>query len=306
MNIPKIVAIVGKDSGRLIVQEMEKMKVNLTDVFVKDEKYKINGSGFKKFDDLFINNKKINLHKIKYVKDQLDLLKEISPDLIIMNYSEVLPKEILNIPKRGVVGFHYAALPDRRGCNPDMWAVIHGLTESKVTFHFYDEKIDRGDIIDYENFDIGFEDDAQNVLDKINSKVVILLKKNLEKILNGKSSRIKQIGKGIYTPRRNFEDGEIFWSKMKAIDIYNLIRALRPPYAGAFSLCGPRGNKERLYLMKGIIADKKEIKSEEQIIDWKTYPEKIHKEVYQNKSNYALTGNGVIKILETRIGEIQE
>jgi methionyl-tRNA formyltransferase len=305
MNSGKIVAIVGKDSGRALVKKFWEMGANLTDVFVKDEKYRINGSGFKTFDDLFYKKTKTRLHKIQYLKDKVQLLKDISPELIVMNFSEIIKEEILNIPKKGIVGFHYAELPDRRGCNPDMWAIIHGLTKSVVTLHYYDKRIDAGDIIDTEPFLINFEEDSQDVLNKINKGVVELMGRNLEKILNETAPRIKQEGKGIYTPRRTFEDGEINWARMKAIDIYNLIRALRPPYGGAYSLCGKKEAKQKLYLLRGNLVNEKEIKNNK-IIDWREKREIIHEKVKYFGEMYSLTGHGIIKITETRIGEIQE
>lgn len=307
MDQGRIIAVVGKNSGRAIVKNLWERGANLTDVFVKDERYRINGSGFRTFDDLFNTEEreKTRLHKVGYIRNHIELLREVSPDLLIMNFSEILGKEILEIPSYGVVGFHYAPLPNRRGCNPDIWAVIHGLEESRVTLHYYNERIDEGDIVDSEPFRIDFKDDAQDVLDKINKSVVTLLDRNLEGLVTGNTPRTKQSGRGIYTPRRTFEDGEISWPKMKAIDIYNIIRALRPPYGGAFSLCGPKGEKEKLYIMRGEIVEGESSIREGDIIDWKMPREEIHKKILDRGMGYSLTGNGIIKITETRIEGIE-
>jgi methionyl-tRNA formyltransferase len=302
----KILAIVGKNSGRGIVKSLWQGNYNLSDVFVLAPEYSIKGSGYRSFDDLFYKtSQNTRLHKIHTIKENVELIRDINPNLIIMNFSEILGKEVLDIPDKGVVGFHYAKLPDRRGCNPDMWALIHGLNKSCVTLHYYNERIDTGDIIGESWFDISFRDDSKSVLDKINQRVVSLLEFNLESILLGNASRKKQFGPGIYTPRRTFEDGEILWSRMTAPEIYNLVRALRPPYGGAYSLAGLKNKKEKIYILSADLVNPQLIIPHNLVLNWTDSVETIHRQVL-DFPRYSLTGNGLIQINETRVGEIEE
>lgn len=302
----KLVAVLSKDSGRAILNTLWDKKVNVSDVFVPHEKYKINGSGFRSFDDLFENPRgDTKIHKVKQLRDHVEILKEIKPDFILMNFSEVLEDEVLEIPKYGAAGFHYAKLPDRRGCNPDMWAIIHGLKKSAVTLHHYEKSIDTGDIIGEKGFEIDPQDDSASVLRKIRRGVVELVDEHIENLLAGTAPRIKQEGPGIYTPRRSFEDGRIYLAKTRANEAHDKIRALRPPYGGAYVLCGPKGQKERLYLMSSEFQENSPQVDSSQIINWKNSAREIHSQISENPM-YAITGNGLIKITETRIGGMTE
>jgi methionyl-tRNA formyltransferase len=302
----RIIAALSTNTGRAIVNLLQKRGDNLTDVFVTDERYKSRGSGFQTFDDLFNSNSKTKLHKIKRLTDHIDTIKEAKPDFMLMNFSEILTPEILEIPRYGAAGFHYAPLPERRGANPVMWSIIHGLDKSCVTLHYYDENIDKGDIIDVEPFPIERTDDSKQVLQKVEVSIVKLLENNLDNMKNGTASRRKQEGQGIYTPRRTYGDGRIYFSKMPAEQIYNTVRALRPPYAGAYARCGPKGESEKLYLMWCDVVDQQKVNLSK-IIDWKKTRQEIHDLIsISSEGEYAATGNGYLRITETRIGELKE
>ena len=96
---------------------------------------------------------------------------------------------ILDVPPLGVIGFHTAVLPGRRGSSPVIWAMIDGLEESGVTMFYMDEGIDTGDVIAVERFPIEADDYAADVLRKADDATLHLLRAHLDQILDGTAPR---------------------------------------------------------------------------------------------------------------------
>lgn len=295
----KISLIAGLNVGRETYRLLKQRGEDIRDVFVLDEKFSTKGRGFVRFDDIVDRNK---LHKVRRIKDEKEKIAEINPDLIIVTgFSQIIPEEILEVPKLGTVGFHYAVLPDRRGCSPVIWAIVNGLEETGVSMFYYDNGIDTGDIIDIERFPIEYGDDSKSVLDKCERSVIGLLEKRLEEIKEARAPRLKQEGPSIYTRKRSEKDGEISLA-MNSLDIYNLVRALRPPYPGAHTYCG---NGEKLYVLNVGVCSERSI-DKERIIDWSANPSEISRFISENAGGFCYTKDSAIKITETRVGGINE
>lgn len=233
----RVVLIAGLDDGRMAARFInEHPKADLVGLFVLDEKVGSVRSGFRQFDDLV---EPPVLRKIQRIRDEVDAIKTLNPDIIVVvGFSEIITKDILSIPPMGVVGFHSAALPGRRGCSPLIWAMVDGLTETAVTMFYLDDGIDTGDVIAVEPFKIAEEDQAADVLKKADKATLSLLEQHLEAILDGTANRTKQDdAQCTYTRKRGAGDGEINWSRPSK-DIVNLIRALSPPYPMAHTFGG--------------------------------------------------------------------
>ena len=173
----------------------------------------------------------------------VDQIRQLRPDLILVNsYSMLLPPELLGIPKRGAINIHGALLPQYRGCNPMQWAIINNETETGVTMHYMDANFDTGDIIAQKQVPIRFEDTWLDVQQRIATATEALLAEQIPLVLSDTNSRTLQSEEQAgYCRRRTPEDGRFDWS-WKAVDIYNLIRALVHPHPGAFYL-DAMGNK---------------------------------------------------------------
>jgi methionyl-tRNA formyltransferase len=235
--IRRVIFIGGLEDGRMALEVLKNHPgMALVGVFVLDEEAGKHVSGFRTFDDLVTPPV---LRKIKQIKDQAASIQELQPDLIIIiGFSQIIPKAILDIPPLGVIGFHSAVLPGRRGCSPIIWAMIDGLKETGVTMFYMDEGIDTGDVIGVEKFFIEEDDGATEVLKKADKATITLLSRYLEPLLNGVAPRIKQdLSSCSYTRKRTPADGEIDWSK-PAHEIMRLIRALSPPYPMAHTFGG--------------------------------------------------------------------
>ena len=174
------------------------------------------------------------------VSEDMNHLRErisvISPDFIFsFYYRRMLPPELLALAKRGAFNMHGSLLPKYRGRAPVNWAILKGESETGATLHEMVAKADAGRIVDQERVPIGADDTAAEVFAKVSYAAETVLKRSLPRLLAGTASLKKQdLSKGSYFGGRRPEDGRIDWSK-SALEIHNLVRAVAPPYPGAFS-----------------------------------------------------------------------
>ena len=109
---------------------------------------------------------------IHYVRDinqeeQVQKLRDIQPDIIaVFAWSQIIKRPILDIPPKGVIGFHDSLLPKRRGGAPVNWAIIDGLMTTGQTLFYYTEKVDAGDIIAQREITIEPEATCDTLSDK--------------------------------------------------------------------------------------------------------------------------------------------
>ena len=145
-------------------------------------------------------------------------------------------------PPRGALNMHGSLLPRYRGRVPVNWAVLHGERETGATLHYMVDKPDAGDIVAQQAVPILPEDTAVEVFNKVTVAAELSLDRALPALLAGTAPRMPQdLSRGSYFGGRRPEDGRIDWSQPAAA-IHNLVRAVAPPYPGAFTqVAGPDG-----------------------------------------------------------------
>ncbi len=174
------------------------------------------------------------------VSEDMNHLRErisvISPDFIFsFYYRRMLPPELLALAKRGAFNMHGSLLPKYRGRAPVNWAILKGESETGATLHEMVTKPDAGRIVDQERVPIGPDETAAAVLGKVTDAAEVVLKRSIHGLMSGTARlREQDLSKGSYFGGRKPEDGRIDWSK-SALEIHNLVRAVAPPYPGAFS-----------------------------------------------------------------------
>jgi len=169
--------------------------------------------------------------------DSSFLEKEIQhPDLIFsFYYRSMLPMPVLGKARLGAFNMHGSLLPKFRGRAPLNWAILKGETETGVTLHEMVEKPDAGRIVDQQATPIGPDETAVDVFRKMTVAAETVLQRSLPGILSGKPNlKPQNLTAGSYFGRRRPEDGRIDWSK-SAQEIHNLVRAVAPPFPGAFT-----------------------------------------------------------------------
>ncbi len=156
------------------------------------------------------------------------------PDIIFcFGWSRILCKQILMIPKLGVLGFHPSLLPINKGRHPIIWSIVLGLRETGSTFFFMDEGVDSGDIVSQKKINISENDDALSLYQKIETSAKKQIKLLLPQLKEGNYLRIKQNNLSSNSWRkRSFNDGLIDW-RMSSFSIHQLVKALTKPYPGA-------------------------------------------------------------------------
>ena len=163
-------------------------------------------------------------------------IRVISPEFMFsFYYRRMLPPDVLALARKGAFNMHGSLLPKYRGRAPVNWAILKGESETGATLHEMVAKPDAGRIVDQERVPIGPDETAAEVFAKVSDAAETVLKRSLPHLLAGTASLKKQdLSKGSYFGARRPEDGRIDWSK-SALEIHNLVRAVAPPYPGAFS-----------------------------------------------------------------------
>jgi len=163
-------------------------------------------------------------------------LATLSPDFIFsFYYRRMLPPGLLATARRGAFNLHGSLLPKYRGRAPVNWAVLKGETETGATLHEMVAKPDAGRIVDQEPVLIGPDETAGEVMAKVAAAAERVLKRSIGKLVAGTAQlKPQDLTRGSYFGGRRPEDGRIDWSR-SALEIHNLVRAVAPPYPGAFS-----------------------------------------------------------------------
>ncbi len=157
------------------------------------------------------------------------------PDFLFsFYYRNLLKAKLLGVPTRGAYNMHGSLLPRFRGRAPVNWAVLHGALETGATLHRMVEKPDAGDWVARQPVPILPNDTAHDVMHKVTCAAEVCLHDILPALLDGSAAHTPlNLADGGYFGRRRPEDGRIDWTR-GAWDIHNLIRAVAPPYPGAF------------------------------------------------------------------------
>lgn len=225
-------------SSEIFLEEMIKIGFQVDMVFSLDEQYSSNVSGYRPIHET------AEMYHIPYTKfhkisdeANIQIIREIQPDYIfVIGLSQLVDKRILDIPKKGAVGFHPTPLPKMRGRAAMVWQVLLGVHETKCTLFMLDEGMDSGDILGQESYVIDETDYAVDVERKLCEALRRLTGKVLQGLQNETLIPRKQNeGDATYLLIRRPEDGLIDW-KEPVEQIHRLIRAVSKPYPGAFGM----------------------------------------------------------------------
>ncbi|WP_028777025.1 methionyl-tRNA formyltransferase [Shimazuella kribbensis] len=165
----------------------------------------------------------------------IDYVKEMKPDLIVTAaFGQILPREILEIPKFGCINVHASLLPKYRGGAPIHQALIDGEKETGVTIMYMVEALDAGDMINSRSIPITEEDHVGSLFEKLSLVGAELVKETLPALIQGKITPVPQNeDQATFAPNIKREKEEINWHR-SAIEIRNQIRGMHP-WPGAFT-----------------------------------------------------------------------
>jgi len=180
--------------------------------------------------------------KIRFTKDPKNSeIVKIMEDacsfdyLMTFGYRRLISKKILKKAKIAAIGSHFSPLPKYRGFAPLNWLIINGEKETAVNLFHLSDQVDSGDIINSSIVPIYDNDNINTLLDRCINSFKLLINETYNELENYTFSSHKQNhSEATYTCSRNPEDGTIDWSN-NSKDIYNFVRALTPPFPGAFT-----------------------------------------------------------------------
>ncbi len=171
----------------------------------------------------------ITPERIRKDEEAKNLLRSLMPDLIVVTaFGQILPKEVLDIPKYGCINVHASLLPKYRGASPIQWAVLNGDEVAGVTTMMMDVGLDSGDILEQAELPLDPKETGGSLFDKLAVLGGELIVKTIADLENGTMPRRPQDESmatkvGMFTKN----SGDIHWED-PAIKIERMIRGLNP------------------------------------------------------------------------------
>ena len=199
------------------------------------------------------NIKVLQPEKVRGNEEFLEELKDYRPDIIVVvAYGQILPKEVLELPKYGCVNVHASLLPRYRGAGPIQWCVLNGEKETGVTTMKMAEGLDTGDMLLKSITKIGENETAGQLHDRLSDMGAELIVKTLSAIENNTVTPEKQDDSlSNYAPMLTKKLCKIDWSST-AQAVHNQVRGLNPwPVAAA------EVNGKRVKIYSTLLSDKR-------------------------------------------------
>lgn len=163
------------------------------------------------------------------------LLQRYQPDaVVIVGYGQIIPGDLLAIPRYGWINLHASLLPKYRGAAPVQWALIHGETTTGVTTMRIDEGLDTGPLLLQREEPIRDDDTALTLAQRLADLGAGLMVATLKRLDAGTlTPQPQDHSQASKAPLLKREHGRLDWS-LPARDIYNRIRGLLP-WPGAYT-----------------------------------------------------------------------
>lgn len=162
----------------------------------------------------------------------------LRPDLIaIAGYHQKVPRDILRIPKHGVVNAHLSLLPAYRGPAPWKWAIVRGEVRTGVSVHRVTSRFDRGELLLQRETPIGDDETGGSLFERLSKAGADALAETVLKLPSGEmTGRPQDESQASYFSAPTDGDARIRWDA-SAARIRNLVRGLNPR-PGAWTAAG--------------------------------------------------------------------
>ncbi|SDL73637.1 methionyl-tRNA formyltransferase [Corynebacterium mycetoides] len=169
--------------------------------------------------------------------DIREALRNLAPDAIpVVAYGNLIPEDMLDIPRHGWVNLHFSLLPSWRGAAPVQAAIRNGDADTGATTFRIDKGLDTGDILGHIHEPIHPTDTADDLLTRLAYRGADLLVETMTGLEQGAVTPVAQPGEGTYAPKITTADARVDWSA-SADEIDRSIRA-HTPAPGAWTTMG--------------------------------------------------------------------
>ncbi len=174
--------------------------------------------------------------KLKNNKEEYEFLKKLDADLaVVVAYGQIIPKEYLELTKRGFINIHGSILPKWRGAAPIQRSIMNLDKETGISIMKIEEKLDNGPVCNIHKIKLYKNDNSQDISEKLSQLASEKILDDLDMILDGKSKFLKQDhSKATYAKKILKSEGLINWSD-SADNILGKINGLFP-VPGAYFL----------------------------------------------------------------------
>jgi methionyl-tRNA formyltransferase len=168
------------------------------------------------------------------IKAPIENIRDLTPDVIVvMAYGQILPRDVLELPRLACLNLHASLLPRWRGAAPIQAAIAAGDRETGITAMYMDEGLDTGDVLLQRNLEILPNDTGGSLHDRLAQIAPEALLESLRLVATGSAPRIAQDNAlATHAPKLKREHGLIDWSE-SAEAIERKIRAYNP-WPGSF------------------------------------------------------------------------
>ncbi len=162
-------------------------------------------------------------------EESVEQLRSLEPDVVaVVAYGRILPQKVLDTPPRGCINIHASLLPQYRGSAPYQWAVLDGLKQTGVTAQYMARQMDAGDIIDVAKTDIGDNETAGELLDRLAVLGAELLSRTLSRLASGPVAATRQNEAEVsFAPMLDKSMCPIDWNR-PAQQVHDQVRGLHP------------------------------------------------------------------------------
>ena len=188
---------------------------------------------------------------LKDNQEEYEFLKELNADLaIVCAYGQIIPKNFLNLTKKGFVNIHASILPSWRGAAPIQRSIMNLDSETGISIMKINEELDSGPVSNIYKVKIDKNQNAQEISEKLSTLAAEKILDNVDDILEDKAKFIDQDhSKATYAKKIRKEESQIDWDE-DAPKIIGKINGLFPSPGASFTF-----NNERYKILKAVIGN---------------------------------------------------
>ena len=169
----------------------------------------------------------MSLRRGKDAEKSMEILKEINPDVIIVvAYGQILPKEVLELPRHGCINIHASLLPQYRGAAPIQRSILDGQAQTGVTSMMMEEGLDTGDMLIKKEVEITENMTANELHDTLSEAGAEVLLETLDAVENGTLSPEKQNDSQSTYAKMITKDMSLLDVTLPAQQVHNVIRGI--------------------------------------------------------------------------------
>ena len=178
---------------------------------------------------------------LKNNNEEFEYFKSINADLaVVVAYGQIIPKEFLNLTKKGFINIHASILPAWRGAAPIQRSIMNLDKETGITIMKIAEQLDTGPICNTYKINLENNLNAQDISEQLSSLAAEKILDNIDNILDDKAKFIEQNhAQATYASKIQKLEGRINWDE-NALNIIGKINGLYPVPGAFFIFKGER------------------------------------------------------------------